>query len=129
MYGDKSGIYEALLPEQLPDACTGYRFRTQGSLIAQDYHASSYLTFYTDAATLDTYAAYYDSMDCERIQYAPAGETDEKQFPHLSWFCRQMRLDQTMPEHSEQMTLYWFDSYYPKGVLLDYDTGLVAVLT
>ena len=129
VYGDESGIYEALLPEQLPDACTGYRFRTQGSLIAQDYHASSYLTFYTDAATLDTYAAYYDSMDCERIQYDPVGETDEEQFPHLSWFCGQMQLDQTMPEHSEQMTLYWFDSYYPKGVLLDYDTGLVAVLT
>lgn len=130
VYGDgRSGIYEALLPEQLPDACTGYRFRTQGSLIAQDYHASSYLTFYTDAATLDTYAAYYDSMDCERIQYAPVGETDEEQFPHLSWFCGQMKLDQTMSEHSEQMTLYWFDSYYPMGVLLDYDTGLVAVLT
>lgn len=129
VYGDRSGIYEALLPEQLPDACTGYRFRTQGSLIAQDYHASSYLTFYTDVATLDTYAAYYDSMDCERIQYAPAGETDEEQFPHLSWFCGQMQLDLSLPEHSEQMTLYWFDSYYPKGVLLDYDTGLVAVLT
>ena len=129
VYGDESGIYETLLPEQLPDACTGYRFRTQGSLIAQDYHASSYLTFYTDAATLEAYAAYYDSMDCERIQYDPVGETDEEQFPHLSWFCGQMRLDQTMPEHSEQMTLYWFDSYYPKGVLLDFDTGLVAVLT
>lgn len=34
VYGDKSGIYEALLPEQLPDACTGYRFRTQGTLSA-----------------------------------------------------------------------------------------------
>lgn len=129
VYGDGSGMYEAMLPEQLPDACTGYRFRTQGSLIAQDYHASSYLTFYTDVATLEAYAAYYDSMDCERIQYDPVGETDEEQFPHLSWFCGQMQLDQNLPEHSEQMTLYWFDIYYPKGVLLDYDTGLVAVLT
>jgi len=35
VYGDgRSGIYEALLPEQLPDACTGYRFRTQGTLSA-----------------------------------------------------------------------------------------------
>ena len=68
-------------------------------------------------------------MDCELIQFAPAGEREEEPFPYLSWFCNQMKLDQNLPEHSEQMTLYWFDSYYPKGVLLDYDTGLVAVLT
>lgn len=130
VYGaDGCGYYQALLPERLPDPCTGYRFRTKGSLIAQDYHASSFLIFYTDAAALDAYAAYYGSMDCERIQYDPEGKTEEEQFPNLSWFCGQMRLDQSAAADPEHMVLYWFDDHYPKGVLLDHETGLVAILT
>ena len=44
----------------------------------------------------------------------------------MEWFCGQMKLDQTLTEH---MVLYWFDGRYPKGILLDEETGLVAVLT
>ncbi|MCI5816040.1 hypothetical protein [Ruminococcus sp.] len=126
VYGDNGAYYAQLLPETLPEACSDYSFRTQGSFPAQDYHPSSFLTFYTDTATLEAYARFYEQLDCQRLVYNPEAEDGDQDNHHMEWFCGQMKLDQTLTEH---MVLYWFDGRYPKGILLDEETGLVAVLT
>lgn len=123
VYGGNAAYYQRLLPGTLPKVCEDYSFRTQGSMIAQDYHPSSYLMFHTDTVTLDEYAAYYETLDCSRIVNS---EYTEGKF---SWFCGQMRMEKYFQDDLSNAVLYWFGDYYPKGVLLNYDTGLVAVLT
>lgn len=126
VYGSNGAYYESLLPASLPDRCEDYSFRTQGSMVAQDYHASSYLTLYTDTETLDSFAAYYDTLDCERFRSDADDEDIQRDF---LWFCGQMRLEDTFFDGNINAVLYWFDDSYPKAILLDYDSGLFAVLT
>ncbi len=95
-------------------------------MVAQDYHASSYLTLYTDTETLDSFAAYYDTLDCERFRSDADDEDIQRDF---LWFCGQMRLENTFFDGNINAVLYWFDDSYPKAILLDYDSGLFAVLT
>lgn len=126
VYGSNAAYYESLLPASLPDRCEDYSFRTQGSMVAKDYHPSSYLTLYTDTETLDSFAAYYDTLDCERFRSDSDDEDIQRDF---LWFCGQMRLEDTFFDGNENAVLYWFDDSYPKAILLDYDSGLFAVLT
>lgn len=126
VYGENAHYYLRLLPERLPEKCGDYSFRTQGSMVAQDYHASSYLTFYTDSGTLEEYAEHFEALDCTRLEYDPE---NEEAVNHIRWFCGLMRLGESFHESLDNAVLYWIDDHYPKGALLCYDTGLVAILT
>ncbi len=126
VYGPNAPYYARLLPAKLPEQCEDYSFRTQGSMVAQDYHPSSFLMFRTDCETLDAYAAYYDTLDCERRENDPDNAELQQE---VEWFCGQMRLRQSLPDNLEHAVLYWFDDRYPQVVLLNYETGLVAILT
>lgn len=121
VYGG-SDFYQQLLPEKLPEICDDYSFRAQGSVPAQDYHPSSYLMFHTDSATLDAYALHYEQSGGTRLEN---GYAQEK----IEWFCGQMRLRESFNDNLDNAVIYWFNERYPKAVLLNYDTGLVAVLT
>ncbi len=123
VYGNNSTYYEQLLPPELPAICDDYSFRTQGSMIAQDYHPSSYLIFHTNRAALDSYALHFDELNCTRRENTPDTQED------IEWFCGQMRLRDTIQDNLDHAVLYWFDGTYPKAVLLNYETGLVAILT
>ena len=126
VFGSNADYYKQLLPEKLTSVCEDYSFRTQGSMIAQDYHPSSYLMFHTDAATMDLYADYYKGLDCDvRIN----DEDNDKAKSDIEWFCSQMRLRESFHDNLDHAELYWFSGTYPKAVLLNRETGLVAVLT
>ena len=126
VYGSNAAYYERILPAKLPEQCEDYSFRTQGSVPAQDYHPSSFLMFHTDSETLDAYAAYYDTLDCTRRENR---QDDAELQQDVDWFCGQMRLRQSFGDNLEHAVLYWFDGRYPMVVLLNYETGLVAILT
>lgn len=126
VFGSNADYYLRLLPKRLPEKCEDYSYRTQGSMPAQDYHPSSRLKFYTDNDTLEVYAAYFDKEDCIRFENDPENEEATKK---IQWFCRQMGLDDPFEGSLDNAVLFWIDDYYPKGALLDYDTGLVAILT
>lgn len=122
VFGDNAAYYQRLLPESLPAVCEDYSYRTQGSMAAQDYHPSSYLMFHTDADTLRAYAAYYDSIGLMPIE-------DELAAEKIDWFCGMMRLREQFQDNLDHAVLYWLGDRYPKAVLLNAETGLVAVLT
>ncbi|MBE6861672.1 MAG: hypothetical protein E7497_02075 [Ruminococcus sp.] len=126
VFGENYEFYDDMLPEKLLDNCSDYYFRTQGCFPAQDYHPSSYLIFHTDTEVLDLYAAHYETLDCIRLEN---GMQSEDEFDDIEWFCSQMRLNERVQDNLDNAVLYWFDEYYPKGMLLNYETGLVAILT
>lgn len=128
MYGvfGSAEYYGKLLPPKLPEACEDYSFVTKGSLVAQDYHASSYLMFHTDTAVLDEYAMHFEGMGCEPLINDPENEYVQGK---IEWFCGQMRLQESFSDNLDHAVLYWFSGRYPKAVLLNYETGLVAILT
>lgn len=122
VYGNNAAYYQQLLPEKLPAVCADYSYRAQGSMLAQDYHPSSYLMFRTDAETVAAYAAYY-----EGIGLTPT--SDEAAAGNLEWFCGQMRLREQFSDNLDHAVLYYISDRYPKGILLNAETGLVAILT
>ncbi len=126
VFGENYKFYEDMLPEKLPDNCSDYYFRTQGCFPAQDYHPSSYLMFHTDREMLDSYAAHYETLRCIRLEN---GTQSEDEFDHIEWFCSMMRLNERFDDNLDNAVLYLFDDYYKKGMLLNYETGLVAILT
>lgn len=125
VYGENTQAYQRLLPEHLPAQCTDYSFRTQGSLPAQDYHPSAALMFRTDAQTMDAYAAYYDTLPCQRLENGTEQGGLQKE---LDWFCGQVQLRRAFDDVLDHAVLYWFDATYPQAVLLNPETGLVAIL-
>lgn len=138
VYGDNAPYYERLLPEKLPEQCEDYMFITQGSMVAQDYHPSSYLMFHTDTTTLGAYAAHYEELGCTRLENEPAYESEYEyedapentpEQKKIDWFCGQMRLRNYFQDNLDHAVLYWLNDRYPKGMLLNYETGLVAILT
>ena len=125
VFGDNADYYKQLLPDKLPSVCDDYSFRTRGSMVAQDYHASSYLMFHTDTATINLYAEYYSGLGCEVIANNHEDGINKK----VEWFCGLVRLQDYFQDNLDQSELYWFDDHYPKAVLLNRETGLVAILT
>ena len=120
VYGENSTYYERILPEQLPKVCEDYSFRTQGSMIAQDYHPTSWLCFTTDKETLDAYAVYYDGQG-----YARGAEERD-----LRWLAGQMHINVSDNEPVfEKAVVYYIRDYYPKAVVLDYGTMQFRVMT
>lgn len=129
---------DEMLPKHLPDECRGYKFKTQVGSIAQDYHPSVYLMFYTDSDTI----AEYESLLKEFPNCVRSDETGEydygksfgkyvypKDFPAhaFAW------LDDTHKEEFLDMrnaVVYSkTDTYYGRGCLLDHDSGLVVFWT
>ncbi|MGN0632993.1 MAG: hypothetical protein ACI4JW_03905 [Oscillospiraceae bacterium] len=128
VYGKNSEFYKRLLPDKLPAVCDDYSFRTQGSMIGQDYHASSYLMFHTDSDSIDSYSEYYKNLDREVRVRVNNDESDDVK-DDIDWFCVQTRLRESFQDNLDNAEIYLFDDYYPKAVLLNRETGLVAILT
>lgn len=126
VFGNNADYYKRLLPEKLPSVCDDYSFRTMGSMVAQDYHPSSYLMFHTDSSTIDLYSHYYKNLSCE-VRTNDDETTNVKN--DIDWFCEQMKLQDSIQDNLDNAELYWFSDYYPKAVLLNRETGLVAILT
>ncbi len=128
VYGG-SEFYDNLLPEKLPDKCGDYYCMTQGCVPAQDYHPSSYLMFHTDRDTLDSYAEYYSGFGYTLLENNVSEDEEDNSFDRIEWFCSQMRISERFSDNLDNAVLYYIDDYYPKGILLNYETGLVAILT
>lgn len=152
MYPVKKYLYRSsqsyeYLPAALPEKCEDYRFITQGQAIAQDYHASSYLAFYTDKATLSEYEDYFSALGYELfdkpkifvedmdeyIDDLKASGYDDQEIEYSiasQIYC--------IPGHVWQKIGKSFSggikdpkvctSHY-KGIVLDYETGLVIIWT
>jgi len=127
---------ENFLPESMPEKCDDYLFITKGSMVAQDYHADAYLIFHTDKNTLKKYEEHFNSVDDAERHTAHMPNQEEKQFPdeykillkcpdelprHVFW--------ELQPEHIhdfQNSIIYIVPSYYNKGCMLDYDSGLAV---
>ena len=124
VYG--SDYYKEWLPSKLPEVCNDYIFITKGSMLAQDHHASSYLMFHTDTVTLDSYALHFDKLD--GILYENG--TEDEDIQRIEWFCKMLSLPNIFQDSLDHAVLYWFNNgRNPKGVLLNYETGLIAIMT
>lgn len=152
MYPVKKYLYRSsqsyeYLPAALPEKCEDYRFITQGQAIAQDYHASSYLAFYTDKATLSEYEEYFSALGYALYDKPYiVGEDMDEYIDDL----KAKGYDDQKIEYSIAADIYgiqghvWqrigksyfggikdpkvYTSHY-KGVVLDYETGLVIIWT
>lgn len=128
--------YGAVLPKTLPKTCEGYFFRTEGQMIAQDYHPSAYLAFYTDPAELDGLAAAFGG---ERIVTKTLDEMNPeerelqemREFPNCPEEIPLFVVGRAKPtEDLNGAVIYRLhDSYYSKGLVLDYDSGYVCYWT
>lgn len=128
-----------MLPKHLPDECRSYKFKTELGSIAQDYHPSVYLMFYTDKATMEQYEKDFDALsnvtevsaECEKREFYSLDNTTfyyPKNFPDhaFSWLDDVHRKDFVDMPNAK---LYIAGTYYTKGCLLDYDSGLVVYWT
>ncbi len=125
-----------ILPYSLPKKCDDYMFITQGCMVAQDYHASAYLAFHTDSETLKKYENHFDSLNDAERQTEYIYNHEEKQFPEkyeIILKCPEELprhvFDRFQPEHIhdfEKAIIYTVPSYYDKGCMLDYDSGLAV---
>lgn len=130
VYGTNADYYHELLPESLPDTCDDYFFRAQGCSWAQDYHAHSFLKFYTDTYTVEKYFQYYGNMDFE-IKNINDRKTDEKFKEDFQWLCETFDLQESVDFDPDKAILLWklVGDYHHEAVLLDRETGLVAIIT
>lgn len=133
------GVYEIkdnILPSKLPEKYNDYLFITKGNVPAQDYHTDAYLIFHTNKNTLKNYENYFASLNNAERQTTHMPNQKEKQFPdeyrillkcpeelprHVFWTFQ--------PEHIhgfEKAVIYTIPSYYGKGCMFDYDSGLAV---
>lgn len=132
-----------MLPKQLPDDCRGYKMKTELGSLAQDYHASLYLMFYTDSDTIAEYEEFLGGLpDCEKsVETEPRmlSVREDSNFTNLYIFPKAFPyyafawLDDTHREEFLDMrnaVVYkTTKGYYSRGCLLDYDSGLVVFWT
>ena len=129
-----------MLPKHLPDECRDYKFKTQLGSIAQDYHPSAYLMFYTDSDSIAEYEEFLNEFpDCEKSDETESrmfsvGENGDytnvtfvmpAAFPAhaFTW------LDDTHKEEFLDMRNAVVYAKYGRGCLLDHDSGLVVFWT
>lgn len=133
-HGVYNGYMDEFLPEKLPEMCDDYKFVTQIDTLAQDYHASAYLIFHTDTATMHSLEEDYRQIDGAEIIdiNAEAIYIDDrnenvievpKAFPgHVyAW------LDDNHKDDFFDAVIYEIPSY--KGCMFDYSSGLVVYWT
>lgn len=141
------GVYEpgsdiaTMLPEHLPDDCRDYKFKTQLGSIAQDYHPSAYLMFYTNGETIVEYEEKFKSLhNCVKsdvISDIPHLDKDNsvvvysypEKFPDhaFSWLDDVHKQDLLNVENA--VVYRMTDTQYGRGCLLDFDSGLVVFWT
>ena len=124
-YGKNVGMNRNLLPEKLPDECENYSYFTSGVLTP--YHAPSCLIFRTDEGTIERYAEYYSFL-CDEIRVInnDSGEKTEK----FDKFFKQAGIsDESRQEEFGNAVLYWIDGHFPKGAMIDKDSGYVVIMT
>ena len=113
-------------------------------MIAQDYHPSAYLMFYTDSDTLAEYEEFFNELpNCEKSYETESrtlsvGEKGKylnityilpKAFPsHAFTWLDDMHKDIIL-DMRNTVVYSKTDTYYSRGCLLDYDSGLVVFWT
>lgn len=128
VYGNNAKYYQQLLPQKLPEKCDEYYFCTQFGFQGPDGHASSYLKFYTDENTIETYSKYYSSFDFEYKKI----DLDEKGFTEdFNNFCNYLEIEYPGNFDPDNVELFWkeFGEIDHEAILLDHETGLVAIMT
>lgn len=142
-HGIYNGYMDKFLPTKLPKMCEDYKFITQGSFIAQDYHPSAYLIFRTDTATMHELEEDYKQIDgAEFVNINNVPDIEEykreygdnymeympefpKEFPGHVYY----RLDDEHIDYFFDAVIYKVPSYYDKGCVFDYSSGLVVYWT
>lgn len=124
-----TGMYSYLLPEELPEVCEDYNFNTIGNLPVQDTVSRAYLTFYTDAETIDEYReSCEDSDEYKKIDLSYWREGSGGVY---YWFCRKVGLKEDIMNDVENNELYIstlsHSEFSPRGILLNRKRGLVAI--
>ena len=122
-FSEPEKYYGMLLPKELPRDCRDYYFWTQGSVIAQDYHPSSVLMFHTDKAAIDSYAAYYMSLDNVQLK------RDEEARSDIEWMEGFTKMREHFSDDVSSCELYYYKTGFPVIVLLVRETGLVVIFT
>lgn len=136
-------FYNRYLPTKLPKVCEDYKFVTQVSIPAQDYHPSAYLIFRTDTATMqELEEAYKQIDDAELLEIEDAPDIEEYKQEYGDDYIEYMpqcpneipahvyaRLDDDHIENFFDAVIYEVPSYYSKGCIFDYDSGLVVYWT
>lgn len=120
---------ESFLPNELPTVCESYNYETRGRVPAQDYHPWSCLKFYTDRNTQKEYADYYKGL-CD-IYVTDSAEFEEHKEFVLEYFVGFTNLYNDYWEYVSNVELYGvkIDMYHYAGILIDYNTGFVTILT
>lgn len=128
-----------MLPQSLPTVCEDYRFLTESTNLSPDFHRSTYLSFYTDTATLDAYAAGFGGTRTETPRLEELTEEELKtayyyEFPNCPAALPYWVIFRVHPEEDlHGAVIYelgsdsrWFSG---PGMLLDYDSGYVLFWT
>lgn len=122
VYGDPAHC-DPFFPEELPEVCEDYQIITQGSALAQDYHAGIYLTFRTDHATIQAYQNRIEALDHSGKFIDSSDPEFEKAFGYSGYARQKLHLEQ---DFSDSLVYILHTSYYySQGCLLDEKTGTV----
>ncbi len=129
-----SDYCHTLLPEHLPETCTDYKCITQGQMFAQDYHPSLYLMFRTTPDILEQYAAKAEALGFKKTE-VPDEQTvrdyllEEYEMDYLPEYPSELRghvVSRLKPKDSlYSSVMYSSSDYYDKGMIVQYETGLV----
>lgn len=133
-YGVHGITNNTVLPSSLPEKCDDYMFITKGSFPAQDYHASAYLVFHTDSETLKEYENHFDSLYNAELKTAHMPDKEKYISYDDLWLKCPEELPQDVfgrlePEHIHDFKnsiIYTVPTYYSKGCMLDYKSGLAV---
>lgn len=133
-----------MLPKHLPDECRGYKFKTELGSIAQDYHPSVYLMFYTDRDTIAEYEEFFSGLpDCEKSdeigsrmrqvvkdgKYSYITYVQPEAFPNHAFTWLDDIHKEEFLDMRNAVVYRKTKGYYGRGCLLDHDSGLVIYWT
>lgn len=136
-HGVYSGGMSEFLPVKLPKVCENYKFVTQVGTIAQDYHPSAYLIFHTDTSTIHELEEYYKQLDGAE----PVEINIEAIYSHIDKQKNVIDVPKAFPGHVFawlddvhiddffDAVIYKVPSYYGRGCIFDYSSGLVVYWT
>ncbi|MBR0484594.1 MAG: hypothetical protein IJJ69_07450 [Oscillospiraceae bacterium] len=139
IYTEGVSGYGEVLPKTLPKQCESYFFVTQMAFIAQDYHPSSYLAFYTDTATMQMYADSFGGTKTETQSLEEFNEADREiiisyspaDYPNCPVEIPGHVISMIKPTEDLHGAVIYTrqDTYYHRGLILDYDSGYVIFWT
>jgi hypothetical protein len=125
VFSSATSYYQSMLPAELPDNASDYSFRTRGSVLAQDAHASSFLIFRTDPQTAAGYADILTDAG-----FKTRGDVSDPDLEgDFAWFRGWMRLDEFVSDPLTHAQLFWINERFPKAAIVDPESGLVAIMT